>query len=168
MKKGLYLVAVIFLLVGCQEVDQMKEDIQGTYKDLEQKVGETVSTFEAVNSVVTTEAKEVIDLIKQLDLTIKLQRDGISFTKAEELEGMIGINQNRLFLQMKANTNNADTVEKFIQVVNVFSEENNVEQKIDQMVSEQKTQRINLGNGFLESDGQEIEIYIEGSMLPQQ
>ncbi|GAA3325979.1 hypothetical protein GCM10020331_060050 [Ectobacillus funiculus] len=64
-------------------------------------------------------------------------------------------------LELTTDQKDAEIVETIIRIVNMFSDNNTVEDRIEAFVGQEGEQRIELNNGYLETDGKVIKLYLE-------
>ncbi|MDQ1912488.1 hypothetical protein RAC89_19020 [Paenibacillus sp. GD4] len=172
LRKLLYGTAAVWLLVaatGCSEglerLNQVKEQVSTAVVELKEAAGKSVSSIEQVNEVLVKGGAGVIGLLKELNLEIGYQENGVSFKNDGGLSGLLAVEGNRLVLNIASQSNDADTVKTMLRLANAFSPENLLEQRLEAFVGKDQAQEVQLQNGFIRSDGKLLELHLETPII---
>ncbi|WP_028400121.1 hypothetical protein [Ectobacillus panaciterrae] len=143
------------------EIKTMKDDITSKVQDVKDTVGNSVGSLDQVNGKLVNAAGSIITALKEMNLDISFKENGIGFTNNKDISGTIGLNGNTLFLQVDSTSKDAKTVQTIARICTVFSSENTIESRLNAAIDKNKKQYIQLSNGYIQTDGSKVSVYLE-------
>lgn len=158
--------SILIVSTGCsdesiEKVSNISDELTASVKEIKDSIGQNVETLDQVNTNLVQVSKDLIMLLEEFKFDISFKENGISFKNDKGITGMLGINGNTVFLELTTDQKDAETVETIIRIANIFSNNNTVEDRIEAFVGQEGEQRIELNNGYLETDGKVIKLYLE-------
>ncbi len=158
--------SILIVSTGCsdesiEKVSNISDELTASVKEIKDAIGQNVETLDQVNTNLVQVSKDLIMLLEELKFDISFKENGISFKNDKGITGMLGINGNTVFLELTTDQKDAETVETIIRIANMFSGNNTVEDRIEAFVGQEGEQRIELNNGYLETDGKVTKLYLE-------
>lgn len=158
--------SMLIVSTGCSEesierVSNISDELTASVKEIKDAIGENVETLDQVNTNLVKVSKDLILLLEELKFDISFQENGISFKNDKGITGVLGINGNTVFLELTTDQEDVETVETIIRIATLFSNNNTVEDRIKAFVGQEGEQRIELNNGYLETDGKVTKLYLE-------
>ena len=160
---------LLLLLMACGNAAPTASDVQNeltaAWEEMKAWTGRQVESLDAVNERVTASTKELVSLFGELDYKLAFQENGISFTGASGIEGVVGIQGNLLVLDAAFPGKNAEAAHTVSRIMTVFSETSWAEDRLTAITNGDEPQPVQLDNGWIETDGRIVRLHMEKPIL---
>jgi len=118
--------------------------IGGGVRDVKEWAGQQVGSLESVNERVAASTKEIVSLFGELDYNLAFRENGIGFSNAGGVEGIVGVQGNLLVLDVAFPGDNAEAAHTVTRILTVFSDNNWAEDRVTAITNADKPQTVQL------------------------
>lgn len=158
------------LTAGCSEgvmnqVEDIKNQAAETAAGLLEAAGNSVPALDQVNKQLVQGSESVLALLRELKFDLSFKENGIAFSGSQGISGAIGIEGNRLVLELASESSHADAAGTIIRIASTFSPEQQLEDRLNALTGEGGPQEIALDNGWIRKNGERIELRLETPLL---
>lgn len=160
---------MLFFLAACGNsaptLNEVQNELEMAYNNVEDWTGIQVDSLEAVNERVTASTKEIVGLFGELDYKMAFRENGIAFANASGVEGVVGIQGNSLVLDVAFPGDNAEAAHTVTRILTIFSDNNWTEDRLTAITNGNEPQTVQLENGWIETDGKIVNVHLEKALI---
>jgi len=160
---------LLFLGTACGNAVPTAEEARGgleaAFGDVKEWAGQQVGSLESVNERVAASTKEIVSLFGELDYNLAFRENGIGFSNAGGVEGIVGVQGNLLVLDVAFPGDNAEAAHTVTRILTVFSDNNWAEDRVTAITNADKPQTVQLDNGWIETDGSTVNVHLEKPLI---
>ncbi|QJD87312.1 hypothetical protein [Cohnella herbarum] len=169
IKTTILALLLLLLLAACGNaaptVEEARSELETALGEMRDWAGRQVDSLDGVNERVAASTKDIVSLFGELDYKLSFRENGIGFTNSNGVEGVVGIQGNRLVLDVTYPGGNAEAVHAVNRVLTVFSGNSWAEDRLTAITNGNEPQTVQLDNGWIETDGELVYVHLENAIF---
>jgi|GEM_PF-4995473 len=146
-------------------LDEARQSLGGALDEVRDWAGRQVGSLEGVNERVASSTQEMLALLGELDYKLSFRENGIGFSNASGVEGVVGVRGNLLVLDVAFPGHNAEAAHAVARILTVFSENGLVEERLAAITNGGGPQTVQLDNGWIRTDGELVSVRLEKALI---